>query len=209
MLQASSTEVHLGWVATPLGNPPVPLVPQRPRPPLICWPPKFLLPPDFPQLNRNLFQMPPDSPVSLLLSMLLEHKLRAENSPFRPRSGNDRPAVEPAQLATCFCTAQRARKEFYIFKRLGKVRGIIFGGTRSFYEIQMFMSRSKVWLAPCHTSHSLYVWAGRFFTTAARLSSCFRDTRMGHLNLTSLLSDPSQRKLDSCLKLSAEPQRGA
>ena len=54
MLQASSMEVHLGWVAALLGNPPVPLVPQ-PHPTLhsCAGHQNFFYHPDFPQLNRN------------------------------------------------------------------------------------------------------------------------------------------------------------
>lgn len=132
MLQASSTEVHLGWVAAPLGNPPVPWSHTSNPPASTHLLATKISSADFPPAKQKPYFKWLLILQSVLLSMLLEHKLRAETLLLDQRSGNDRPAVEPAQLATCFCTAQRARKDFYIFKRLGKVRGIIFGGTRSF-----------------------------------------------------------------------------
>lgn len=96
---------------------------------------------------------------SVLLSMLLEHKLRAETLLLDQRSGNDRPAVEPAQLATCFCTAQRARKSFYIFKRLGKSqRNNIWWHKIISMKFKCSCREVKFDWHPCRsTSHSLYV----------------------------------------------------
>lgn len=86
-----------------------------PHPPLICWPPKFLLPPRLPPSREKPYFKCLLILQSVLLSMLSEHKLRAETLLLDQRSGNDGPALEPDPAGHLFLYSSESSKEFLYF----------------------------------------------------------------------------------------------